>query len=218
MRSNLILAFVTMSVGFGAATPARAQGSGGVPLSEPRIPRVEQPWTDAERAILEPRARDDGSVLGVWSTCAKSPELCEAWLTFTDYILRDSTLPLRDRELLILRIGWLNGGAYEWSAHVGVARRAGVSDEELRRIVDGPDAAGWNDWDAALLRAADELHRDALVSDETWATLSNRYDQRQMMEAVFTVGQYNLVAMWLNSFGVQLESGFEGFPVATRTP
>ena len=183
-----------------------------MPLPEPRIPRVEKPWTQAERAILEPRARDDGSVLGVWATCAQSPELCEAWLTFTDYILRDSTLPLRDRELLILRIGWLNGGAYEWSAHLGVARRARLTEEELRRIVDGPDAPGWNEWDAALLRAADELHNEALVSDETWATLSEQYDQRQMMETVFTVGQYNLVAMWLNSLGVQLEPGFEGFP------
>ena len=111
-----------------------------------------------------------------------------------------------------MRIGWLNGGAYEWSAHLGVARRAGLTEEELRRIVDGPEAEGWNEWAAAVLRAADELHGEALVSDDTWATLSERYDQRQMMEAIFTVGQYNLVAMWLNSFGVQLEPGFEGFP------
>lgn len=212
MHSKLILSIATVSISLGAATSASAQRGGDVPLSEPRVPRVEKPWTLAERAILEPRARDDGSVLGVWSTCAQSPELCEAWLTFTDYILRDSTLPLRDRELLILRIGWLNGGAYEWSAHLGVARRAGLSEEELKRVVDGPDAAGWSDWDATLLRAADELHSEALVSDETWATLSEGYDQRQMMEAVFTVGQYNLVAMWLNSLGVQLEPGFEGFP------
>ena len=81
-----------------------------------------------------------------------------------------------------------------------------------RRIVDGQEAEGWNEWDAAVLRAADELHGEALVSDDMWATLSERYDQRQMMEAIFTVGQYNLVAMWLNSFGVQLEPGFDGFP------
>ena len=215
MRSNLTLAVAVLWIPVGAATSVEAQGRAGVPLSEPRIPRVEKPWTEAERTILEPRAGDDGRVLGVWSTCARSPELCEAWLTFTDYILGDSTLPLRDRELLILRIGWLNRGAYEWSAHLGVARRSGISEEELRRITEGPDAPGWNDWDAALLRAADELHQDALVSDDTWATLSEQYDQRRMMEAVFTVGQYNLVAMWLNSFGVQLESGFEGFPVDT---
>lgn len=192
---------------------AFAQGiRSGTPLREPRIPRVEKPWTDAQRDILEPRERD-GRVLGVWSTCAQAPELCRAWLVFTDYLLRDSTLPLRDRELLILRIGWLNGGAYEWAAHTGVARSAGITDEELQRIVEGPDASGWTSWDATLLRATDELHADALVSDATWLALTERYDQRQLMETVFTVGQYNLVAMYLNSLGVQFEDGFEGFPV-----
>ena len=149
----------------------------------------------------------------MWSTCAQAPDLCKAWLVFTDYLLRESTLPLRDRELLIMRIGWLNQGAYEWAAHRGVARRAGITDQELVRIIEGPDADGWSAWDVALLRAADELHTDGLISDPTWATLAERYDTRQLMEAVFTVGQYNLVAMYLNSLGVQFEEGFEGFPV-----
>ena len=131
---------------------------------------------------------------------------------FTDYLLQDSSLPTRDRELLILRIGYLNGGAYEWAAHTGLARRVGITDTELRRILQGPDAPGWSAWDATLLRAADELHANALVSDSTWAALAERYDQRQLMETVFTVGQYNLVAMYLNSTGVQFEEGFEGFP------
>lgn len=201
-----------VALGFTGPSSAQDRTSGGPPLREPRIPRVEKPWTDEERAILEPRERD-GRVLGVWSTCAQAPELCRAWLGFTDYLLRDSTLPLRDRELLILRIGWLNGGAYEWAAHTGVARRAGITDVELRRILEGPDAPGWSAWDATLLRAADELHEDALISDRTWAALAERYDRRQLMETVFTVGQYNLVAMYLNSLGVQFDEGFEGFPV-----
>lgn len=200
---------VTTDARIGLAQSAPASGP---PLPAPRIPRVERPWTDAERAILEPRERD-GRVMGVWSTCAQAPDLCQSWLGFTDYLLQRSTLPLRDRELLILRTGWLNGGAYEWAAHTGVARRAGLDDSDLRRILDGPDAPGWSPWDATLLRAADELHDDALISDRTWAELSERYDRRQLMEAVFTVGQYTLVAMYLNSLGVQFEEGFEGFPV-----
>jgi len=111
-----------------------------------------------------------------------------------------------------MRIGYLNHGAYEWAAHRGVAGRAGITDAELVQITVGPDADGWSPWDAALLRAADELHANALVSDATWATLAERYDTRQLMETVFTVGQYNLVAMYLNSLGVQFEEGFEGFP------
>jgi len=195
-------------------SPAFSQaGNTSVPsLDSPRIPRVEKPWTDAQREILEPRERN-GQVLGVWSTCAQATALCNAWLEFTDYLLQDSSLPTRDRELLILRIGYLNSGAYEWAAHRGLARSVGISDEEMRRITQGPDAPGWSDWDSTLLRAADELHADALVSDITWNTMAERYDQRQLMEVVFTVGQYNLVAMYLNSLGVQFEEGFQGFPI-----
>lgn len=188
------------------------RNTSSTPLDQARIPRVEKPWSEAEREILEPRERN-GRVLGVWSTCAQAPELCNAWLTFTDYLLQDSSLPIRDRELLILRIGYLNGGSYEWAAHAGLARSVGISDEEMRNIVEGPDAAGWSDWDATLLRTADELHENALVSDASWNALAQRYTQRQLMEAVFTVGQYNLVAMYLNSLGVQFEEGFEGFPL-----
>ena len=208
---RLLLLLLPMLLGSNL-TLAQDRDSGGPPLDQPRIERVEKPWTAAQREILEPRERN-GQVLGVWSTCAQATELCNAWLGFTDYLLQDSTLPVRDRELLIMRIGWLNGGAYEWAAHTGLARSVGISDEELRRIMEGPDAAGWSAWDATLLLAADELHNNALVSDATWNALAARYTQRQLMEAVFTVGQYNLVAMYLNSLGVQFEEGFEGFPV-----
>jgi 4-carboxymuconolactone decarboxylase len=179
--------------------PIYAQQTGTPPLESPRIDRVEKPYTAAE-------------VLGVWSTCANAPALCKAWLEFTDYLLRESTLPIRDRELLILRIGYLNQGAYEWAAHRGLALSVGISEQELKDITIGSAAAGWNEWDSTLLRAAEELHEVALVSDETWVQLEGRYDKRQMMEVVFTVGQYNMVAMYLNSLGVQFEEGWVGYP------
>ena len=191
--------------------PIYAQQTGTPPLESPRIDRVEKPYTAAEASILVPRAREEG-VLGVWSTCANAPALCKAWLEFTDYLLRESTLPIRDRELLILRIGYLNQGAYEWAAHRGLALSVGISEQELKDITIGSAAVGWNEWDSTLLRAAEELHEVALVSDETWAHLEGRYDKRQMMEVVFTVGQYNMVAMYLNSLGVQFEEGWVGYP------
>ena len=189
-----------------------AQSTGTPPLSSPRIDRVEKPYTAAEAAILSPRERN-GEVLGVWSTCANAPRLCNAWLEFTDYLLRESSLPIRDRELLILRIGYLNQGAYEWAAHRGLALSVGISEDELKDITIGSSADSWSEWDSALLRAAEELHEAALVSEETWTTLSRQYDTRQMMEVVFTVGQYNLVAMYLNSLGVQFEEDWIGFPI-----
>ena len=102
-----------------------SQETGTPPLDTPRIERVQKPYTAAEASILVPRERD-GSVLGVWSTCANAPALCKAWLEFTDYLLQESTLPLRDRELLILRIGYLNQGAYEWAAHRSLALSASI--------------------------------------------------------------------------------------------
>ena len=188
------------------------QDTGKPPLDSPRIDRIQKPYTAAEASILVPRERN-GNVLGVWSTCANAPALCNAWLKFTDYLLRESTLPLRDRELLILRIGYLNQGAYEWAAHRGLALSIGISEQELRAITNGSTDPRWSNWDASLLRAAEELHENALVSDETWEELSKRYTKRQMMETVFTVGQYNMVAMYLNSLGVQFEEDWIGYPI-----
>ena len=189
-----------------------AQATGKPPLADTRIDRVEKPYTAAEAAILLPRDRGE-AVLGVWSTCANAPRLCNAWLEFTDYPLRESSLPIRDRELLILRTGYLNQGAYERAAHRGLDLSAGIEEQELRDITIGSSADSWSDWDSALLKAAEELHEIAVVSDETWTTLTKRYDKPQMMEVVFTVGQYNLVAMYLNSLGVQFEEGWVGFSI-----
>src|SRR5207302_412512 len=110
--------------------------------------------------------------------------------------------PPRDREILILRIGWLCRAEYEWGQHVLIGKAAGLTDDEIERITRGPDAPGWDPFEAALLRATDELHEDSFVSDGTWKTLAERYSTEQLMDVVFTVGQYTLVSMALNSFGV----------------
>jgi len=93
-----------------------------------------------------------------------------------------------------------------------MGREAGLTDAEIARVIEGADAAEWDALDATLLRAADELHADAFVSDQTWAALAERYSQEPLMDVVFAVGQYHLVSMALNSFGVQLEPGTPGFP------
>ena len=89
------------------------------------------------------------------------------------------------------------------------ARPPGVSDDEIDRISKGPKA-GWNKHDAALVQAADDLYENSVVSDETWKQLSERFNTEQMMDAVFTVGQYNLVSWALNSFGVPLDDYLPG--------
>lgn len=95
--------------------------------------------------------------------------------------------------------------------HVAIGRDACLSDVEIRRIIEGPDATGWDSFEATLLRAVDELDTNTVISDSTWGLLAERYNTEQLIDFVFTVGQYKLVSMALNSLGVQLEEGFEGF-------
>lgn len=182
------------------------------PLKEPRIkPLVPAEWNEEQKKILAPMVRD-GRVYNIFATMARHPRMMEKWLAFGSYILRDSTLPKRDREILILRIGWLCRSEYELGQHSLIGQRAGLTSEEIGRIIAGPEAPGWEPFEATLLRAVDELHREAFISGETWKALAERYDEKQCMDLVMTVGQYNLVSMLLNSFGVQRDQGIPGFP------
>lgn len=181
-------------------------------LPQPRIAPVQkEAWTAAQKQLLEPYEQQ-GRLLNVLTTMANHPDLARDWLAFASHILRRNTLPPRDREILILRIGWLCNAEYEWAQHVRIGKVAGLTDDDLRRIAEGPDAAGLSDRDRLLLSAVDELHEQAMIREATWNTLAETYDDRQLMDLVFTVGQYNLVSMALNSFGVQLEAGLTGFP------
>ena len=181
-------------------------------LERPRIPPVpESEWNDEVRDVLS-RVAQGGPVLNIFRTLARHAKLLKRWLVFGNHVLAKSTLPPRERELLILRVGWLCRAEYEWGQHVLIARGEGLSEAEIRRVTEGPAAAGWDPFDATLLRAADELHRDAFLSDPTWKALAERYDTSQLMDVVFTVGQYNLVAMAVNTFGVQPDEGVPGFP------
>jgi alkylhydroperoxidase family enzyme len=181
-------------------------------LDRPRIVPVEkESWDAAQKSLLEPiDAR--GRLYNVHRTIANHPRLLGDWLTFATYILRDNTLPARDREILILRIGYLCHAEYELAQHARIGKRAGLSDDDLRRIAHGPTAEGLDEHERLLLCAVDELHADALVSQNTWDALAATYNTQQMMDLVFTVGEYNMVSMALNSFGVQFDDDLEPFP------
>lgn len=193
------------------SVPSAAQASGPRP-SKPRIEPVKKAdWTDAQREILEPFERAN-RLHNVFTTMANHPDLARDWLTFATHVLRRNSLPPRDREILILRIGWLCKAEYEWAQHVRIGKTDGLSDDCIKRITEGPESPGLADHDRLLLQAVDELRTDACLTDATWTALAKTYNDRQLMDLVFTVGQYNLVSMALNSFGVQLDEGLEGFP------
>jgi alkylhydroperoxidase family enzyme len=168
-------------------------------------------WNEETAKILN-ATQMGGRVLNIFATLAHHPDLLRRWLVFGTHVLAKSTIDARARELLILRTGWNCRAEYEWGQHVVIGKLAGLSDEEIQRITAGPDAPGWDPFDAVLLRAADELHRDSRIGDATWKALSARYDTKQLMDVIFTVGQYTLVSMALNTLGVELDEGIPGFP------
>lgn len=175
-----------------------------------RVPPLDPSELSEEmRDALGPRT---GRLLNIYTTLARHPQLMKRWLVFGSYILGSSTLSPRIRELVILRTGYRCRSEYEWGQHARIARMVGITDEEIARIVRGPDAPGWDATDALLLRAADELHDDQALSDATWGALGERFELKQLYDLVFTVGQYTLVSMVLNTLGIQREEGVEGFP------
>ena len=175
----------------------------------PPLPRDE--WNDEVKEVLQ-ATQMGGRVLNIFQTLAQHPKLLKRWLVFGNHVLFKSTLSPRARELLILRTGWNCRAEYEWGQHVVIAKQIGFTDDDIERVTRGPDAPGWDALEAALLRAADELHRDSRIADATWSALSQHYDMQQLIDVVFTVGQYTLVSMALNSLGVQLDAGIPGFP------
>lgn len=174
-------------------------------LPDPRIPPVGDGELDGEPAELLRKSTLDGHTLNITRTLLRHPKLYKRWSVFGQHVLFKSTLPARDRELLILRTGWHWRAGYEWTHHVDIAKEIGIGDQEIARIADGPDAPGWSDFDRTLLQAADELCCNAFVTDRTWSKLASVYEVRQLLDLVFTVGQYTLVAMAVNTLGVQLE-------------
>jgi alkylhydroperoxidase family enzyme len=153
-----------------------------------------------------PRARN---ALG---TILRHPKLARAFHTFNGHIIFTNTLTARQRELIVLRVSVLRNATYEWLQHVIMAHDEDITDEEIARVADAPDAAGWSPVEGAMLRAVDELVEDAMISDETWALLSESLDDEQLLDLIFTVGTYDLLAMAFNSCKVEIDDDIKPKP------
>jgi alkylhydroperoxidase family enzyme len=187
-------------------------------MTEPRIPSIPvREWPPEMREALaallpensrHPRLSTEGrpKAMNALGTLAQHPGLTKAFNTFNGHVIYNTSLSPRQRELLVLRVAHLRRSEYEWKQHLVLARDAGISDDEVAAVQDSPDSPGWSDTDAALVRAAGELVADARIADDTWATLAGELDTHQLMDVVFTVGAYDLIAMAFKTFGVELDA------------
>ncbi|WP_051772411.1 carboxymuconolactone decarboxylase family protein [Saccharothrix sp. NRRL B-16314] len=145
------------------------------------------------------------AVINILGVLGNHPALLTGVLPMLN-ALGEGKLPLRDSELVVLRVAYLLRSHYEWANHVVIGSWSGITEEEIARIPAGADAPGWSDHDAALLRAVDELRGpDARVSDRTWQQLSATYDEQQVLEVLVTVGAYSMLAYVLKSCDVAID-------------
>lgn len=177
-------------------------------LTTPRIaPVTDEQLTQDQKDILGPMI-ESGRVLNIFRTLVSAPKAARGFLGWGRYILSQrNDLPPREREIVILRTGFLCKSGYEWTQHVPIALRSGLTEAEVARIKIGASDPDWSAVDAALLRASDELHNDQFITDATWTALRAQFSEKQCMDVVFTAAQYTQVSMILNSFGVQLDKG-----------
>ncbi|MEM5517847.1 carboxymuconolactone decarboxylase family protein [Henriciella sp. AS95] len=174
-------------------------------LSTPRIPPLSDEEMGEEQTQLLGERFKTGKVFNIFRTLSRSPKAYKRFMLWGGYILSDANdLPERERELVILRVGFNWKSGYEWAQHERIGLRSGLSKTEIARVKLGPKADDWSPEDTALLQATDELTTDAFITDETWARLAF-LSEKQKMDLVMTVGQYTQVCMMLNSFGVQLD-------------
>lgn len=190
-------------------------GTPGEPRIRP-LPPGDWPPTmrDALAALVPPdprhplpeRRSDRPKGLNILGTLARHPALTRAYHAFNGHVLFATTLSLRQRELLVLRVAAVRRAEYEWAQHVVIGEDVGITPDEIARVAAGPDAPGWSPFEAALLRAVDELVADAKVADPTWQVLAGELDEQQLMDLVFTVGAYDLLAMAMRSFQIELDA------------
>lgn len=177
---------------------------GEVPEKARLQPVDESELSERTLASLAPYRDQDGRIYTIWATLAHHEDALRRFVVFGNHVLGKNTLPLPSRELMILRIAARAQAAYEWDQHVRIARRAGLTDDTILAAVNG-DREGLGELDRVLLTATDSLLDRQGVDDELWDRLTTHLSTEQVIDVLYTVGQYLTIATVINTLGVQVE-------------
>jgi len=177
-------------------------------MTAPRIAPVTDITPELEEIFTVGNVRrPDGGTLNIIATIAQHPKLLKRWYVFSGHIMTRNTLSDREREIAILRVGVRCNSVYEFSQHAQIALRCDMTEADVQAVKGDINAGRWSEHEKLILHAVDELHDQNKISDATWAGLAKTYNHQQMLDLIFTVGQYHLVSMMLNSCGVELDEG-----------
>jgi 4-carboxymuconolactone decarboxylase len=197
----------------GVTTMAEREFIGGDPAGKPVMdPLPREAWNEEVRTFFArmegPVALTEGTRFNLPPIMAHNLPLSNAWLDYNLYLSSDKIeLPLTLREIAILRIAWHMRAGYEWYQHRIIGRRCGLTDEQLAAVSEGEAASVWSEDERLAIRAADEIHAQDRVSRETMQTLMERLGNAKVLELLWTIGTYGLVA-WINN---SVESPIEEF-------
>jgi 4-carboxymuconolactone decarboxylase len=178
-----------------------------------RIEPISMEGVDGELAeTLAGALTHDGRPLNIFGVLAQHPKLLKRFNLLGGFLLNKGLLPEREREIVILRVGWNAQAVYEFGQHTIIGRRVGLTDDEIVGLTRPLESHEWSAEDAALIALADELCDDDCVTDDTWTSLCARWSDAELVELLVVAGFYRLVSGFLNSAGVQLDEGVPGFP------
>jgi len=186
-------------------------------------------WDEQVRTLLTPtlgpvaglegrEAGEERKPLDILLVLAHDPKVLGPFLAWAAALVFNGALSRRDHELLALRTAANCASDFEWAHHAVYARAAGLDEDEIARVAAGPNAVGWDPADAALLRAADELHVSKTIADATWERLAERLTPAALVEVPWVVGQYTMLSMVANATEVGIHPGEDVLPAARRPP
>jgi len=182
--------------------------------TQPRIEPISLDDVDDEElaATLETALTLDGRPLNIFGVLGHHPKLLKRFNLLGGFILNKGLIPERERELVVLRVGWNARAVYEFGQHTVIGKRCGLTDQEITALTWAPHDYDWSADDLALIALADDLAADDCLSDGTWLALTVSWSDAELVELLIIAGFYRLVSGFLNSAGVQLDDGIPGFP------
>lgn len=136
-------------------------------------------------------------------TFAHHPQLAERFSALNVHLLTTNTLPVKQRQIAIMRLAWICRATYMWSSHLNTSVLCGLDPDMFEPLKTGADDAYFTDFERNVIRATEELVNDHKIADATWNALMTEWDNRQMLDFLFTVGVYLAVAGVMRSTGVE---------------
>lgn len=150
---------------------------------------------------------------------AQAPTAYAAYRPFTKAIFAHLQLDEIDRELVVLLTAELQKGEYQWAQHEKIADALGIGQEQVealaRRDISAPV---FSDKQKALLAFTRQVVENVRVDDETFDAAARHYPHRELVETIYTIGNYMLLARISEVARLPLDelTGIESLQAAKR--